>query len=172
MIREGRSPSPAVIAVIVFVVLAALRLLIFDPGVESASRGTLQSVIVDRVIDGDTIVLSDNRHVRLLGIDAPELGRDGQPAQPYAEASRDWLRNQIEGHAAQLRLETRQTDRYGRTLAWVYSSDDALVNAQLLDAGCARLLDDYGLPADLEPALRAAEATARVNRRGLWAKSR
>ena len=50
---------------------------------------------VRHVIDGDTFVLSDNQHVRLLGINAPELGKDGAPDQPLALDARTRLKNLI-----------------------------------------------------------------------------
>jgi endonuclease YncB( thermonuclease family) len=46
-------------------------------------------VRVGRVIDGDTLELSDGTKVRLIGVDTPELARAGRPAEPFAhEAAR------------------------------------------------------------------------------------
>lgn len=50
-----------------------------------------QQVAVRQVLDGDTVRLSDGRSVRLIGINAPELGRKGRPSEPYAEAARQRL---------------------------------------------------------------------------------
>ena len=166
-----RSPTPATIAVIVFLVLALLRILIFQPE-SSGSRISGEFVTVRRVIDGDTFELTDNQRVRMLGIDAPEAGFDGTTAEPYSGESSQWLRNRIEGRSIQLRIESRRKDRYGRLLAWVFEQDGTLVNQRMLTEGQARLLPDFGLPPDLEPTLRAAESEARVAKRGLWEVSR
>ena len=166
LIRTDRSPSPAAIAIVVFAVLAALRLLVFR-STGSDSAASLERAAVRHVIDGDTIVLSDDRHVRLLGIDAPELSHDGKVAEPFATESTEWLRARIEGHEVRLQSSNRELDRYGRTLAWIYDAD-VLINEELLHAGMARLLPDYGLPIELEPRLRAAEAAAHVAKRGVW----
>ena len=42
---------------------------------------------VRRVIDGDTLVLADGRHVRLISINAMELAHDGRAEQLYAAAA-------------------------------------------------------------------------------------
>lgn len=51
-----------------------------------------QQVAVRQVLDGDTVRLGDGRSVRLIGINAPELGRKGRPSEPYAEAARQRCR--------------------------------------------------------------------------------
>ena len=68
-----------------------------------------------------------------------------------------------------LHLGVEATDRYGRTLAWVYTRNGVLINQLALSTGQAKLLDRFGLPLDLEPDLRRSAATARVQRLGLWA---
>jgi micrococcal nuclease len=42
-------------------------------------EGPLQRVGLRYVSDGDTLVLSDGRRLRLIGINTPERGRDGKP---------------------------------------------------------------------------------------------
>ena len=77
--RQRRSPTPGTLAVIVFIVLAMLRMLVFRPESGSAPDSK-QLVTVIKVIDGDTIELTDGRTIRLLGIDAPEAGFFGKVA--------------------------------------------------------------------------------------------
>ncbi len=43
---------------------------------------------VARIIDGDTFVLSDSQRVRMLGIDTPELERNGKPAEPFSDSAK------------------------------------------------------------------------------------
>ncbi|MCJ8157058.1 thermonuclease family protein [Sphingomonas sp. LaA6.9] len=81
--------------------------------------------------DGDSIRCGDER-IRLLGIDAPEMGRcppqrrcaDGDPV-----ASRDNLRRRIAGRA--IRVERIKKDRYGRTIAVVTAGGANLSCLQL-----------------------------------------
>ncbi len=166
-----RSPTPAMYAMIVILALVMLRMRFFSPQspIHPESR---ESVTVRHVIDGDTIDLADDRRVRLLGIDAPEEGFGGKPAEPSSEESTAWLRMRIEGREMRLRVDSRERDRYGRLLAWVFEPDGTLINELALSEGHARLLADYGLPADLEPSLRAAECEAKLAKRGMWATAR
>ena len=93
------------------------------------------------VFDGDTLALSDGRKVRLLGINAPEIGRDGDPPEPLAEAARARL-EALAGPGTELRLRTdvERFDRYGRLLAHVFSEGGDNAQAHLLAAGLATTL--------------------------------
>lgn len=156
---------------IVFVVLAMLRMMVFRPESPS-SPAARKTVTVRYVIDGDTFDLTDGRRVRMLGIDAPESGFHGKPTEPYSAESTAWLRDRIEGRQVQLRIDGNQKDRYDRLLAWVFDDKQILINQQMLAEGQAKLLADFGLPLDLEPALRTAESEARIQKLGLWGTSR
>lgn len=54
----------------------------------------LASVQVQRVVDGDTLRLTDGRSVRMIGLNAPELGKKAVPTSPSrlppASACRHW----------------------------------------------------------------------------------
>lgn len=92
---------------------------------------------VRHVIDGDTLILSDNRHIRLIGINTPELGRDGKPPQSGADRARRELRqlvNQADGRIG-LRYGSDRKDRYGRTLAHAFLPDGRSLSAELLARG-------------------------------------
>lgn len=167
-VSQRRSPTPATFAVIVFIVMAMLRMLIFRPE-SGVLQPSFQAATVRYVIDGDTVDLEDGRRVRLLGIDAPEVGFNEKPAEAWAEESTLWLRDRLEGRQVQLRVDEKMKDRYGRTLAWIFDEQNVLINRELLAEGHAKLLPDYGLPADLELTLREAESEARVQRLGVWA---
>ena len=160
--------TPATVAVLIFVVLAVLRVLVFRPELSSDGKPR-EKAVVKYVIDGDTFDLQDGRRIRMLGIDAPEAGFGGKEPEPFSTEATAWLRDRIEGREVLLRIDHPRIDRYGRTLAWVFEPDGILVNQQMLLTGHVRLLADFGLPADLEPALRQAESEARIRKLGLWA---
>ena len=169
--RTRRPLTPATAAMLIFVVLAVLRIAVFRP--ELASDGkTRTRAFVQYVIDGDTFDLDNGQRVRMLGIDAPEAGFGGNSPEHFSAEATKWLRDRIEGREVALRIDHPRTDRYSRTLAWVFEPDGTLVNQQILLAGRAKLLADFGLPADLEPALRQAESEARIRKIGLWAPTR
>lgn len=86
---------------------------------------------IKRVIDGDTIVLDGDEHVRILGIDTPELSRHTKRGgwariknpDPRGLAARDWLRS-FEGRRVRLTYDKQKRDMYKRTLANVYILPD------------------------------------------------
>lgn len=167
--RPRRPLTPATKAIFIFAVLMVFRLLVFRP--ELASDGKPRTnVLVNHVIDGDTFELDDGTRVRMLGIDAPEAGFGSKTPQPFSAEATEWLKSRIEGREVALRFDYPSTDRYGRTLAWVFEQDGTLVNELMLREGRVKLLADFGLPADLEPNLRKAEAEARIRKTGIWAR--
>lgn len=93
---------------------------------------------VRRVVDGDTLLLTDGRRLRLIGVDTPEhhpsaklqrdakrTGRDAATLQALGKRSTDFVRALIDGREVRLEYDPvnrarRHKDRYGRTLAYVY----------------------------------------------------
>ena len=69
--------------------------------------------VVDRVVDGDTVDLQNGETVRLLGIDAPEVGECG-----YLKASEN-LSGLVLDKRVQLVAGSVDSDRYGRILRYV-----------------------------------------------------
>lgn len=91
---------------------------------DQAAAPDVETVEVVTVVDGDTIDITTDAgtaRVRLIGIDTPEIGRDGDPGECYAEESRDFLDGLVYGHIVELRSDPSQadTDRYGRLLRHV-----------------------------------------------------
>ena len=138
----------------------------------SPSRATSATEgVVRQVIDGDTIELRDGRHVRYIGIDTPETRRRVgerwvEDPEPFAKAATERNRALVEGQVVRLEFDVQPTDRFGRTLAYVYVGD-AMVNAQLLEEGMAQLLT---IPPDVRYVERFTQLAeqARAARRGLW----
>lgn len=89
------------------------------------------------VADGDSIQLADGRRVRLLGIDAPEIGRC------LADEAKNKLRELVLGK--HVRLKDTLTDDYGRVLAIVIVGYNTIVNQEMLAAGLAK--NTYAVPA-------------------------
>jgi len=112
-----------------------------------------------RVIDGDTVVIADGTHVRMLGINTPEK------KQPYHDEAMNFLKK-YEGK--QIQIEERGTDKYERTLGYLYF-ENKLINSEILKQGFANL---YVYDKDEHfSELKNAEEYARDNNLGLWKKS-
>lgn len=121
-----------------------------------------------RALDGDTLVLSDRRIVRLIGINSPELGRDGRADEPLAREARAHLQRLIDGRTLSLTYEAERYDHYGRTLAHVFAHNEDIQLAQLR----AGLAFAVAVPPNTGAVARhfAAETVARGQRRGVWAQ--
>lgn len=117
--------------------------------------------IVARVIDGDTIELSDSTRIRLIGIDTPESGNC------YSDQSTNALRELIEGKNIKLEMDVQEEDKYGRTLAYIYL-ENIFVNEKMLEDGFAKLLT---IPPDVKYSnlFIKAQNNARNSKLGLWA---
>ncbi len=105
---------------------------LFRPG------GLLAATVkVIRAIDGDTVVLSDGRHLRYAGINAPELHPEDGPPEPFARQA--WLRNRelVKGRPLRFEPATRARDRYGRLLGYLFLPDGRLVSEILVSEGLA-----------------------------------
>lgn len=136
-----------------------------DGGWHAGHEEELPLSRVVRVVDGDTLLVagSDGQplRVRLFGIDAPEAG---EPCG--AEATADLERTV--GERVRLLADERTTDRFGRELRYVFTSDGMSVDAELIRHGSARAWREDGAYRDV---LVALEAAARLEGRGcLWAR--
>ncbi|WP_455204231.1 thermonuclease family protein [Kaarinaea lacus] len=100
-------------------------------------------VTVRQAIDGDTLRLSDNRLLRLIGVNTPEIDHQNNIAEPLGFESRAWLRQWLQQNQYRIGVVygAEAKDRHGRLLAHIYTLDAAAstVNAQqaLLQQGLA-----------------------------------
>ncbi|MGH8532279.1 MAG: thermonuclease family protein [Gammaproteobacteria bacterium] len=137
-----------------------------------APAGIDEYAAVGYVIDGDTVVLADRRKVRLIGIDAPEIGREGRRSQALAEPARGALKRLLTGQSrVGLQYDRQQRDRFGRQLSHLLLRDGTNVQAWLLERGFATALI---LPPNLDhvECYRDAERAARRSNLGLWRLAR
>jgi len=87
-----------------------------------AACGDSQVIQVKRVVDGDTIVLADERTIRVLGIDTPEIRGQCQSERERAQTAEIRMMELV---SRGVRIEvSRDRDRYGRTLARVFDNRD------------------------------------------------
>ncbi len=121
---------------------------------------------VDRVVDGDTMILHCPARVRtrLLAIDAPE--RDQKPYGAAATA----LLSRLAPRGTRVRVETdiKPRDRYGRLLAYIYLPNGQMLNEAMARAGYVAALS-YPPNVRHTDRIRRAVADARAAKRGLWA---
>lgn len=124
---------------------------------------------VESVTDGDTIRVAGGARVRLIGIDTPETVDPRREVQCFGPEASARMRALLpHGTAVRLVYDVERTDRYGRTLAYLYrSSDGEFVNAAMVRDGFASA---YTVPPNVAHAdeFVALQREAREHARGLW----
>lgn len=114
---------------------------------------------VDRVIDGDTLKLTNGQTVRLKGINTPEK------SMPFSNEATIFLKN-IENKS--VKIKSYGVDKYGRTLAYIFL-DNKNINKEILLRGLGTLY--YYGEDDYYSEFKKAEKLARLNKKGLWKES-
>ena len=150
------------------------------------------------VIDGDTLDLTTcgAERVRLLGINAPEVAHEDEPADCWGDEAELELRRVVAGELVSLTFDEECQGVYGRTLAYVWlGGDEALdlieedpsdefewdetegelpvvmINEWLVSRGFARVYDEDWKPVSelrLGSRLVEAESRAQSQQLGLW----
>ncbi len=129
---------------------------------------------VARVIDGDTFVLADSQHVRMLGVNTPEIARLNKLAQPFADSATNFIKSLIDGKKVKLTFDGRTYDIFGRLLCYVWltntaGKDSLFIQAELLKAGLARITY-YPKGKRYYDLFYNLRRTARRNKLGIWNK--
>jgi micrococcal nuclease len=123
-----------------------------------------QEALVTGVTDGDSIEVETGGvafRVRYIGIDAPEM--NGEPLSGESRAANLAL---VGGKAIVMIRDLSEADRYGRLLRYVFV-DGIFVNRDLVRKGLARA-SYYAPDTACYGDLRAAEAEAKREKRGIW----
>jgi micrococcal nuclease len=130
----------------------------FEPGVPRH---------VERVIDGDTIVVDGHVRVRLIGVDTPETLHPEKPVEPLGSEATAFTRSLVEDRNVELQFDRERLDRYGRVLAYVYV-DGRLLNEEIIRAGFSRAETRYKFERAMALRFQEAENEAREAGRGIW----
>lgn len=142
----------------------------------TAAPPPAERVLVTDVADGDTInVLRGRRQVtvRLIGVDTPETGRPDTPVQFYGPEAALFTRRSLLQKRVRLEFEVPgrpggATDKYERTLAYVFTDDGTNFNLELIHRGFGKAFTKF--PFRYQEAFIKAEQAARRAGRGMWNK--
>lgn len=136
--------------------------------------------LIDRVVDGDTLKLTNGDRVRLIGVDTPEVhysdkllrdakktNSDIKTIQEMGKKASDFTKKLVGGKKVRLEFDVERKDRYGRLLAYVYLEDGTFVNAEIIKEG-------YGQVMTIPPNVKHSEDFVKLQReardggKGLW----
>jgi micrococcal nuclease len=127
---------------------------------------------VVRVVDGDTVRVmrgGEEIVVRLIGINTPETVAPDRPVECFGPEATARAKELLEGQQVWLEYDpvSGMTDKYDRTLAYVWLSPDLMLNELLVREGFAEEYP-YSKGAKFEDEMAAAERAAQAEGAGLW----
>lgn len=119
------------------------------------------------------VLTSSKIHVRIAGVDAPELAHFGRPAQPYSNEALAWLTSYLLHRRVRVYIYRR--DQYDRVVATVFVRRWLLrrdVGLEMLKAGLATVYEakfgsEFGA---FEKQYREAEERAKKAKVGMWSE--
>jgi len=126
----------------------------------------LEQVTIARVIDGDTVVTLKGERIRYIGIDTPETVHPYKDIEFYGQEASNKNKALVEGKTVELEKDISKTDRYGRTLAYIWLNDE-MINATLVREGYAYA---YTYPPDVKYSdyFLMLQKQAQDKKKGLW----
>jgi len=154
------------VAILLFGLFVARQLRTIDQR-DSFSFASSGPYVVERVVDGDTLLLDGGTRVRLLGVDTPETKHPEKKPEPLGFEAYEFTRSLVEGRQVTLEFDRERRDRYRRVLAYVYVEGRQL-NEELIRAGLSRAETQFPYADSMKRRFRDAEQEARTEKRGLW----
>lgn len=126
-----------------------------------------QEVLVNRVIDGDTIEIGSGQKVRYIGINTPETVDSRRTIQCFGKEASAKNKELVEGKKVRLEKDVSEKDKFGRLLRYIYI-DRLFINDYLVRQGYA-YASTYPPDVKYQQQFLEAQKEARKNNRGLWA---
>lgn len=164
----------AIAACLAAAVLCALAACSPTASDAETAPGTLHGPYpVVRTVDGDTIRVDRNGEeivVRFIGLDTPETVAADRPVECFGPEASARTAELVDGDEVWLEYDAVSglTDKYDRTLAYVWLSPDLMLNELLVREGYAEEYT-YSEGFRYQDLLREAEAGAQGASAGLWA---
>ena len=140
-----------------------------SPGAGMPASSDLTPTTVTRVVDGDTVHVDldgVDTTIRIIGIDTPEKDGPYTHEECFGQEASAYTEHALDGREVDLEFDVERTDRYDRTLAYVW------LDGQLFDEQI--VADGFALVATFPPNVRyvdrflAAQRRARDAGLGLW----
>lgn len=172
--RRGYFFRPKSVVILIFLIIAFFTILQDKlPKKESPKNQGLSGferngfVRITVVHDGATVSIKigdGEEKIRLIGIDAPELGQE-----PWGKKAKRKLQDIIRrtDKSVRIELDVEERDKYGRLLAYLWTKDGRLVNEEMVRSGYALL---YTISPNVKyvERLREAQEMAYKKKVGIW----
>lgn len=122
---------------------------------------------VERIVDGDTLVLEEIGKVRLIGVDTPESVDPRKPVEYFGKEATQFLTRLALHEKVRIDYELEKKDKFQRTLGYLYLTDGTFINAEIIKQGYGFAYTKF--PFKFLEDFRKYEKEAKEDNRGLWA---
>jgi micrococcal nuclease len=139
-------------------------------GPQERVKKTIETLLVTKVIDGDTILTENGQKIRYIGINTPETVHPSKPVECFGLEASNKNKEIVEGKEIRIEKDISETDYYGRLLRYVWIGD-IFVNDYLVRQGYAYA---SAYPPDIKYSeqFNEAQQEAMEDNRGLWSSCR
>jgi micrococcal nuclease len=156
-------------------VLSLLLMIGLETGLHIFGQTPLvDSGVVTAVFDGDTVQVKfsdgESRRVRLIGVDAPEIGDPREDIALWAHLAKRFAFFHLYRKTVSLSYDLTSTDKYGRVLAYVHTGGGEIFNEFIIRSGFAFAYLEFPFRSDYQERFSRAQEEARKEERGLWLK--
>lgn len=126
------------------------------------------TVLVTRVVDGDTIEIEGGEKVRYIGVNTPESVDPRRKVQCFGKEASAYNKKLVEAKRVRLEPDAEDRDKYHRLLRYVWIGD-TMINEKLVQDGYAQVMT---IPPNVKyvERFRIAQIEARELGLGLWEK--
>jgi micrococcal nuclease len=146
-----------------------------EPPPTAPPGGVLANATVERIVDGDTIVVhftddDGDERVRLIGVDTPESVKPESPVECFGTEAAAFTTSLLPaGTWVLVERDVEARDDFGRLLGYVHRAEDSLfVNLEIVRQGYAQPLTIAPNVAHADEFVAAARSAEAADR-GLWA---
>ncbi|MBN8723252.1 MAG: thermonuclease family protein [Acidobacteria bacterium] len=134
----------------------------------TTSSNTTTSLVVEQVINGDLVKLTNGELVRLIGADAPVTSVSNQPGQePWASEARTFTERLAIGKEITINNLGLSADEYGRRIGLIYIYD-LWLDYELVKEGLAVVQSNRYLDNKSKQQLLDAQSEAIKAGKGIW----
>jgi micrococcal nuclease len=112
----------------------------------NGAKNGIEKSQVRRVVDGDTVELTNGQKIRLLNIDTPETVKANTPMMCYGQEASNFTKKLLTDKMVQLTFDKEANDQYGRGLRFIFldgvdtNNVENSINADLVKSGFARMV--------------------------------
>ncbi|MCK5461098.1 thermonuclease family protein [Candidatus Gracilibacteria bacterium] len=124
---------------------------------------------LERIVDGDTIIVTGGVRVRFIGIDTPEIKHPDKPIQKFGLEASNQMEVFLPKDSKICLLSDSigdKYDKYDRKLAYIFTEDGLDINAEMLKGGWAR--GYFGFPFERKEEFRMYEKYAKEAQLNIW----